>query len=66
MGRFFLRVAIILGLFSAFVLFPLYIAKEQDNTIDLTAGAPHFIPAIVFRDEFMTVNHRFIEKENDE
>jgi hypothetical protein len=51
MGRFFSRVAIHLGLFSAFVLFPLYLAREQDNTIDLTAGAPHFIPAIgtVFR-----------------
>jgi hypothetical protein len=49
MGRFFSRVAI--HLFSAFVLFPLYLAREQDNTIDLTAGAPHFIPAIgtVFR-----------------
>jgi len=39
MGRFFLRAIVVLGLFSAFVLFPLYLAGSQDDTI-AALGAP--------------------------
>jgi hypothetical protein len=44
--RFFLRTTVILGLFFAFVLFPLYLAGAQDDTTDITDVATHPIPAI--------------------